>query len=253
MLVRRRIVLSWVLGLPIVTEVAAQESAAKFAVELEAGATWQSYNDVRIPNDSRGTLLSLRELAGSGPWASGRVYLTWQPGRRHGLRLLLAPFSLTETGVSGTPLSFAGASYAAGQAIQATYTFNSYRLTYRFTAHEGSRTTAWLGLTAKIRDAVIALEQDGTSSRKDDLGFVPLLHLAGQWRPARRWHVSLDADVIAGGPGRAEDVAVKLGRDLGRRWTVEAGYRMVEGGADVASVYTFAWLHSGVVSIKRSW
>jgi len=253
MLVRRRIVLSWVLGFPLVTEAGAQEPAAKFAVELEAGATWQSYNDVRIPNDSSGTLLSLRELAGSGPWASGRVYLTWQPGRRHGLRLLLAPFSLTETGVSETPLSFAGASYAAGRAIRATYTFNSYRLTYRFTAHEGSRTTAWLGLTAKIRDAVIALEQDGTSSRKDDLGFVPLLHLAGQWRPARRWHLSLDADVIAGGPGRAEDVAVKLGRDLGRRWAVEAGYRMVEGGADVASVYTFAWLHSGVVSIRRSW
>jgi hypothetical protein len=48
-------------------------------------------------------------------------------------------------------------------------------------------------------------------------------------------------------------VAIEVGRGVGRRWTVEAGYRMVEGGADVASVYTFAWLHSGVVSIRRSW
>jgi len=63
----------------------------------------------------------------------------------------------------------------------------------------------------------------------------------------------VDADVIAGGPGRAEDVAVKLGRDLGRGWTMDAAYRMVEGGADVASVYTFAWLHPGVVSIRHSW
>jgi len=240
-------------GFLMVAEAGAQEPATRFAVELETGATWQSYNDVQIPNDSRGTRLSLRELVGSGPWASGRVYLTWQPGRRHGLRLLLAPFSLTETGVSGTPIAFAGANYAAGQPVQATYTFNSYRLTYRYTAHQGSRTTVWVGFTANIRDALIALQQDGVSSRKSDLGFVPLLHVAGQWRPAPRWYLSLDADVIAGGPGRAEDVAVKLGRDLGRRWAVEAGYRMVEGGADVTSVYTFAWFHYGVVSIRRSW
>jgi len=69
-----------------------------------------------------------------------------------------------------------------GGAVQATDTFNSYRLTYRDAAHQGSRTTAWIGLTAKIRDAVIALEPGGTSSQKDDLGLVPLLHVAGQCR-----------------------------------------------------------------------
>ena len=245
--------MSWLVTLPLVSGAWAQQSPAKFAVELEGGATWQSYNDVRIPNDPSATRFSLEQLAGAGPWASGRAYLTWLPGRRHELRLLLAPFSLTETGTPRAPIRFAEASYVAGRPVQATYTFNSYRLTYRYRVHEGIRTTAWIGFTAKIRDAVIALEQDGTASRKDDLGFVPLIHLAGQWRMARRWHLSLDADAIAGGPGRAEDVALKLGRDLGRRWTVQAGYRMVEGGADVDAVYTFAWLHSAVVSIKRSW
>lgn len=253
MLVRRSIALSWLLGLPIVTDTWAQQSPTKFAVELEGGATWQSYNDVQIPNEPQATRFSLRKLAGSGPWPSGRVYLTWQPGRRHELRLLLAPFTLTETGVPQAPISFAGASYVAGRPIEATYTFNSYRLTYRYRVHEGGRTTAWIGLTAKIRDALIALEQDGTTSRKDDLGFVPLVHLAGEWRVAPGWHLSLDADAVAGGPGRAEDVALKFGHDLGRRWTVAAGYRMVEGGADVDAVYTFAWLHSAVVSITRSW
>ncbi len=52
-----RLGLSWVLGLAMVAEAGAQEPAAKFAVELEAGATWQSYNDVQIPNDARGTRL----------------------------------------------------------------------------------------------------------------------------------------------------------------------------------------------------
>jgi hypothetical protein len=132
--------------------------------------------------------------------------------------------------------------------VQATYTFNSYRLSYRYLARAGDRTSAWIGGTVKVRDAVIALE-GGTSSRKDDLGFVPLLHVAGEWRFAPAWRIGLDADGLAGGPGRAIDAALELGHDINRRWTVEAGYRMVEGGADVEEVYTFAWLHYATVSL----
>lgn len=39
-----------------------------------------------------------------------------------------------------------------------------------------------------------------------------------------------------------------MGYDSGRGWTVAAGYRTVEGGADVDAVYTFAWLRYAVVS-----
>jgi len=228
------------------------QSPPRLTAELEGGLTWQSYNNVQIPNDETGTRFSLSDLIGSGPWASARLYLTWQPSPKHGVRLLVAPLTVTGTGIPTTSLRFAGASYQTGQPLSGTYTFNSYRLTYRYRVHDNRRTTAWIGFTAKIRDASIALEQNGTTSRKDDLGFVPLLHLSGQWRFAEQWELSLDADALAGGPGRAEDVAVKVGRALGRGWVVRAGYRMVEGGADVESVYTFAWLHSAVLSIQRS-
>ena len=50
------------------------------------------------------------------------------------------------------------------------------------------------------------------------------------------------------GPGRAEDVSLKVSREISPRWSVAGGYRMVEGGADVDEVYNFAWLHFGVVS-----
>ena len=63
----------------------------------------------------------------------------------------------------------------------------------------------------------------------------------------------MDADALAGGPGRAEDAALTLGRDLNARWTVRAGYRLVEGGADVPEVYTFAWLHYAVLAVERRW
>ncbi|NIP60608.1 MAG: hypothetical protein GWM92_05240 [Gemmatimonadetes bacterium] len=218
-------------------------------VELEGGPAWQSYNDVEIPNDGSATRFSLKDLAGAGPWAAGRLYVTWNAADRHGLRILAAPFSLTETGVPDRKIRFEGATYEPGVPTGATYTFDSYRLSYRYVAHAGDRTRAWVGLTTKVRDATISLRQGGTASRKDDLGFVPLLHLAGEWSFAPDWRLALDADGLAGGPGRAVDAALKLGYDLGERWSLRGGYRMVEGGADVTEVYTFAWLHYAAVSL----
>jgi hypothetical protein len=237
------------MGLAVILPCAVAAQTPRLVMELEAGPAWQSLNDVEIPNDGTATRFSLYELAGAGPWPAARLYVTWNITDRHGLRLLAAPFSLTETGVPDRPLSFAGASYAPGEAVRATYTFNSYRLSYRYRFHAGDRATAWVGITGKVRDAVIALEQGPTSSRKDDLGFVPLLHLAGDWWIAPRWRLALDADALAGGPGRAVDAALHVAYDPGGRWFARAGYRTVEGGADVTDVYTFAWLHYATASV----
>ena len=217
-------------------------------VEVEGGPVWQTRNDVQIPNDASGTRFSLRDLSGTGPWTAGRVYLTWNLNERHGLRVLAAPFEFRGSGVFEGPVEFAGASYQAGVPTEGTYRFDSYRLTWRYRIRHGQRWTWWAGLTAKIRSAEIALAQGATSSRKPDLGFVPLLHLHGDGRLTPRLHLLLDVDALAGGPGRAEDAAVKVGYDLGPHWTLAGGYRTVEGGADVDAVYTFAWIHYAVVS-----
>lgn len=221
-----------------------------FSIELESALAWQSYNDVEIPNDGSATRFSLYDLAGSGPWLANRLYVTWNPAHRHRLRLLVAPFSLSESAVPDSEISFAGADYAAGQLTEATYTFNSYRLSYRYLFHDSDRTRAWIGFTGKIRDAVIRLDQNDVGSRKTDLGFVPLLHVAGEFSIDSRWHVSLDADALAGGPGRAADAALKLGYNIHERWNIQTGYRTVEGGADVDEVYTFAWLHYALLSLS---
>jgi hypothetical protein len=225
----------------------------RFTLEVEGGPVWQSYNDVEVPNDGTATRFALDELAGNGPWLAGRLYATWNISERHSLRALVAPFSLTETGSAAEPIRFAGADYSAGEPVQATYTFNSYRLTYRYRALGGARSAAWIGFTAKIRDATIALEQGSTASRKDDVGFVPLLYLAADWYFASDWRLRFDADALAGGPGRAIDAALKLGYDIDRNWTVSAGYRTLEGGADVEEVYAFAWLHYLVGSVSYRW
>jgi hypothetical protein len=235
------------LGLAVAPAVAAQETS-RFAVELEAGPAWQSRNDVQIPNDDTGTRFSLVDLVGNGPWPAGRLYFTWNINDRHGLRALAAPLSYTETGTLDGPVEFAGSSYVPGVPTEATYQFDSYRVTYRYRFHHGERWTWWVGATAKIRDAEIRLEQGSVTSRDTDLGFVPLLHLGADWRLAERWHLVLDLDALAGGPGRAEDFAAKLAYDLSDRWTITAGYRTVEGGADTDDVYSFGWFHYAVVS-----
>jgi len=239
--------LALLVALALPTAAAAQ--TPRLALELEGGAAWQSYNDVEIPNDGSATRFSLADLTGGGPWPAGRAYLTWNLGERHGLRALAAPLSLTERGVPDRAIDFEGARFAAGAPLAATYTFNSYRLTYRYRVRQTERTTAWVGFTAKVRDATVELQQGATRRAKDDVGFVPLLHLAGEWRVAPRWRLSLDADALAGGPGRAIDAALKAGYDLRPDLTLQAGYRTLEGGADVEETYNFAWLHYAVASI----
>jgi len=226
-------------------------TAPGLLLELEGGPVWQSRNVVQIPNDAASTRFSLIDLLGTGPWPGARLYATWNARGRHGLRLLLAPLTITGSARLEAPERFAGGRFAAGLPARATYKFNSWRLTYRYLFRADERWHWWLGLTAKIRDAKVRLAQGAVAAEKTNVGFVPLLHIAGSRRLAPRWTAELDADALAGGPGRAEDASVRVRYHLGDRWSVAGGYRTVEGGADVDEVYSFAWLHYLVIS--ASW
>lgn len=243
--------LALIVGLVMVVgaQVASAEDFSRFTLELEAGPVWQTVNDVQIPNNSSGTRFSLVDLVGEGPQFSWRGYLTWRIAEKHSLRGLYAPLSFTEPGTPATPIEFNESSFPADEEVLATYKFNSYRLTYRYRWHKGEKWRWWVGFTAKIRDAKIELVQGSVSSTKDDLGFVPLLHVAGSWQLGKRWNLNLDIDALAGGPGRAEDLSLKVGYDFSPGWHLRAGYRTVEGGADVDEVYSFAWLHYAVMSL----
>jgi len=228
---------------------AAQSTATpRFELELEGSPTWQSRNDVEIPNDGSATRFSLDELVGAGPWPAARISLTWNVSERHGLRILAAPLSYTETGVFDQPVWFAGESYEPGRATEATYQFNSWRASYRYRFRQGDRWSWWVGGTLKIRDAKVRLRQGSAASQETDLGLVPLLHLSGQRHLTERWHLLLGLDALAGGPGRAVDLSLQLRYQLGERWRIGLGYRLLEGGADVERVYNFAWFNYLTVS-----
>lgn len=103
-----------------------------------------------------------------------------------------------------------------------------------------------------IRDARIALDQPGVAAENTDLGFVPLGHLKGQARFRTRWGWTLEIDGAAAPQGRAFDVHTTLDYRLTPRWMIAAGYRTLEGGADVDTVFTFAWLNSVVLRVGTS-
>ena len=212
-----------------------------------AGPVWQSRNDVQIPGDT-GTRFSLVDLAGSGPFPYVRVELVYQLAEKHALRFLLAPFEYTETGQLDSDVSFAGQSFSAGQATEATYQFNSYRVTYRYRFFRNDSWQWHVGGTLKVRDAEIKLTQGSVTANDTDTGVVPLLNLYGEYNLGSAWSLIFDLDGLASPQGRAIDLGLLARYDVSEAWYLAGGYRTLEGGADNDSVYSFAWFNYAVLS-----
>jgi hypothetical protein len=222
----------------------------RWQVEVEGGPVWQTRNDAALPGDT-GTRFALDDVTGAGPFPYGRVTVDYRIAPRHAVRLMVAPLEIEETGILARPVTFDGLPFAPGVPTRALYRFNSYRLTYRYLLGCGCDWALYVGATAKIRDAKIELQQGATLGSTTDLGFVPLLHVAFEKRLAPRWRLVADLDGAAAPQGRAFDFALKLHHDLSDRWSVGLGYRMIEGGADNDTVYTFAWFHQAVLSVSH--
>lgn len=215
-----------------------------FSLQLDLGSTWQARNKVQIPNDNQGDKFSLQDVAGSGPWATLRAEGIWSISDKHGMRVVLAPFSYSENGKLKQETRFAGATYSPDSPVKARYTFNTWRLGYRYHLYAQPNWDFWLGATLLIRDAGIKLNQAGVSSQDDNVGAVPLLYLAGNYRFDEHWSLAADLDGLAGGPGRAIDLGVRINYQLDDDWQLGLGYRTLEGGADTDDVYNFAWFNT---------
>jgi hypothetical protein len=220
----------------------------QYFIELESGAIYFSKNDVRNPGDT-GTQFDMLDLTGKGPEPFFRVNADWDINDRHGLRLVIAPLEVEGTGNLSQPTQFAGETFSAGP-TKGTYKFNTYKLIYRYSFFNNESWRWRVGFTGLIRDANIALEQDGQKAANDDnLGFVPLLHLYGEYKLSPRSRVVFDFDGLASPQGRAFDMAIKYSYALDKNWRIGGGYRLLEGGVDNDEVYNFAWINYAVVSL----
>lgn len=219
-----------------------QGSDGRWTVDVEGGAVFSGYNDVRIPN-ATGTLFSLSRDLDVAAKAYYRLRLSYALSRRHELSLLYAPLTLKATGTLPADVMFMGTLFPQGSEVDGVYMFNSYRLTYRYRLLDKPRLRLDIGFTAKIRDAEIALRSPALAASKTNVGFVPLLHLRLDWDWSPALGLLLEADGSAAKQGRAEDVLLALAWRPAPRWRLRLGYRLVEGGADVDETYNFAWIH----------
>jgi hypothetical protein len=221
---------------------ASSSPAGNLDIRLESGGAWFSRNDVRIPG-SDGTKFDMLDLTDTGPDPYVRFCVTYDINARHALRLTLAPLGVDGTGRLREDVTFKGDVFAADIPTKGTYTFNTYRLTYRWSFYDRERWRWGLGAAALVRDADITLEQGHKRQSKDDLGLVPLLHVYGAYRLSEEASVILDVEGAWSPMGRAIDAALTAQYDFDSGWSLAAGYRTLEGGADNDDVYTFAWLH----------
>jgi hypothetical protein len=134
--------------------------------------------------------------------------------------------------------------------ITGDYKFNSYRLTYRYDLVKKPRIEFGVGFTAKIRDARIALSSAGLNEEKVNVGFVPIINFRLLWNIDNKFGLLLEGDALAAPQGRAEDVLLAAAYTLSDRFKIRAGYRILEGGADNAEVYTFSLFHYAAVGLS---
>ncbi len=222
-------------------------------VEVESGAAFSGYNDVRIPPDT-GTGFSLSEDLEADPVAFVRLRVGLRLGKehRHGLHLLAAPLRIESRGRFAEAVHYRGVDFAPDRPTRAEYRFDSYRLVYRYRLVRGKGADFELGAAAKIRDAEIRLEQDGRTARKTDTGFVPLLAFALRVHLGARLDAVLEGEALAspGGQGRAEDILAALHWHPSSAVGIQLGYRLLEGGADVEEVYNFTLVHYLTAAVR---
>jgi len=227
---------------------AAGTAGAQLSVDLEGGMVSSLYNDVRIPGDE-GTLFSLTDDIATDAGEFFRVRVGYTFAGRHTVSGLYAPLTLTANGTAPVDISYNGEMFAEGSELDGSYTFNSYRLTYRYEFTPRGKWSYGLGFTAKIRDAAIKIESGEQVSEKTNVGFVPLLNFRVRYDVNDAVALSLEGDALAAPQGRAEDVMLALHYHVTDAAELRIGYRFVEGGADNDEVYNFTFLNYALLGV----
>lgn len=230
-----------------------QVALAQLQISVESGAVFNGYNDVQVPGKGVGNRLSITDDFKQDNYAYVRARIGYVIKDHHDIYVTLTPLKLFSSGSLPSSSSFGGREFEAHTNIAAMYQFNTYRLTYRYLFLPNDRITIGLGLTGLLRHAEIRLQQGSTVANSTDLGVVPLINLyfAGELVRDKLTFV-LDVDALVGPRGRAEDGFVGLRYNPTNAVGLYAGYRIIEGGADVDQVYNFSLLHfaAGGVSLN---
>ncbi|MFO7891479.1 MAG: hypothetical protein R6V04_14200 [bacterium] len=221
---------------------------SQFSLDMETGMVFSGYNNVRIPGDT-GTRFSLSEDLDANSALFFRARINYSINQKQTLSLLIAPLTITSEGQIPKDVNFEGTVFPAQEKIEATFRFNSYRLTWRYRILHKENFSLGLGISGKIRDAEIKLKSSNNESSKTNVGFVPLINFRCLWQFQKNFGLIFMGDALASPQGRAEDILVALKGDISDKISLKFGYRILEGGADVDEVYNFTLIHYAVAGV----
>ena len=227
---------------------------------LDVEGAWTDFarNDLRKPNDASGDPFSARDFGADRATSlrlSGEATVPFW-GDDHRFRITWAPLSVDGTASPASPIRFEGARFAAGTPTTLLWRFDTWRFTYHVPVGHRDPATGWAwraGGTLAIRDARIRLSQAGLERTFDNVGAVPVLHVATARTFAAGWTVEAELDGAPGPNGAGFwDGALRLRRDLAPGWSVAAGVRHLRGGVDNDEVLNRVAATSATLSLRAS-
>lgn len=222
---------------------------AQVSIDIESGLVKTGYNKVQIPGDV-GTFISLSDEFDSKSNLFIRFRGTYAIAHKSSISILVAPLTTSYDGRLTRDVYFQGSVFSYDSNIDATYKFNSYRLTYLYSPIKKEDFELAVGLTLKVRDAFIRLKSNTVEATKYDLGIVPLIGFKIRWNFYKPFGFLVEGDALAAPQGRAEDILFSVTYQPSSKWLIYTGYRFLEGGAKNSTVYTFAYFHYYSIAIK---
>ncbi|PIY08142.1 MAG: hypothetical protein COZ18_13810 [Flexibacter sp. CG_4_10_14_3_um_filter_32_15] len=152
-------------------------ASAQFMAEAEFNILKTGYNKIQVSR-TEGTRFNVVD-DGNGNFDNKasfayRLRVGYRFTNRHNVFGLFAPLQVSYNVNFDKTTRFFEETFLPLVDTKVNYQFNSYRLTYRYGFVVTDKARLGVGLTGKIRDAFIEVEQNGGSSKKSNVGFVPL-------------------------------------------------------------------------------
>jgi hypothetical protein len=213
-------------------------SVASRNFSIEGGGVRSLYNLQRSPGDGGSTF----DLASSFDESTFfyRLNFKMKTQKNSGVRVLYAPLKIEGSYRYDRDIEFEEETFSQNEKIETLYQFNSYRVSYFWNLKNSKKFLMDLGGTLKVRDAKVRLKQGSKKEMIENIGFVPLIYLYGEYRFDGISFVSFDFDGLVAPQGRAVDAGLFYGLSFSKNLRASLGWRILEGGADNKKVFNSA-------------